>query len=156
MAANCKRMRAHEQMLINQFVKHLRSHADGRLCIKTLHNDRCKSRSFADVEFDSTAGIRWVVEAKSHKSPDRHNGVHKLLGELLKETGRLDRPPCRYALLIPEKGVPFYSWALQAIDRDKFIAFGQLIPVDGIFVSSTKGIREMTWISLYDAFKAEE
>lgn len=93
-----------------------------------------------------------VIEAKSDDSKDKYNTVHKIFGELLKETGRTHRSNCRYAILISESSVEFYSRAFQAIDRQMFIGFGGLIPIDTVFISSSTGVKQLTWQSLYDAY----
>jgi len=145
--------RTPEQDLINQFVGHLSDHADKDICIKQLFNKNCKAKKLADVEFVSAAELRWVIEAKSDDSKDKHNTVHKIFGELLKETGRTDRADCRHAVLIPEGAVDFYSRAFQSIAREKFLGFGRLIPVDTVFLSGPSGVTQLTWERLYDAFR---
>ncbi|WP_230684553.1 hypothetical protein [Burkholderia cepacia] len=140
-----------EQELIDAFFTALQTHSDNELRIAKLQNKNCKSKSFADLEFQSVAGICWVIEAKSHNSSDRHNTVHKIFGELLKETGRINRVGCKYAVLLPEDGITFYSRAFQSIDRGKFLEFGELIPVHAVFAFGSSGISRLTWTDLYDA-----
>lgn len=143
--------RTPEQDLIDIFVNHLQQHADEEICISKIINSNCKSKKFADIEFKSKANLHWVIEAKSNDSEDRYNTVHKIFGELLKETGRANRSNCQHAILIPETAVHFYSRAFQSIDRDKFLAFGKLIPIDTVFTCSASGVNKITWESLYDA-----
>ena len=145
--------RTPEQDLINEFVAHLEKHLNENVKIQSIINTNCKSRKFADVEFKSATNLHWVIEAKSNESKDRHNTVHKIFGELLKETGRTNRSDCRHAILIPESAVNFYSWAFQSIDREKFLGFGKLIPIDTVFTSSATSVGQLTWESLYDAHK---
>ena len=145
--------RTPEQDLINDFVEHLRTHQDPDIRIKLLLNWKYRSKRFADVEFESATGLHWVIEAKSDESKDRHNTVHKIFGELLKETGRTNRADCRHAVLIPESAVDFYSRAFQSIAREKFLGFGRLIPVDTVFLSGPSGTTQLTWAGLYDAFQ---
>lgn len=147
--------RTPEQDLINQFVAHLQQHADNNIKINSIINFNCKSKKFADVEFKSRTNLHWVIEAKSDDSSDKHNTVHKIFGELLKETGRINRSDCRHAILIPESAVAFYSRAFQSINRQKFLDFGKLIPVDTVFTSSVTGVSQLTWQSLYDAHKLQ-
>lgn len=144
--------RSPEQELINQFVQHLEIHTDNALKIRCILNQSCKARKFADIEFQSETNIHWVIEAKSNDSRDKYNTVHKIFGELLKETGRDNRINCRYAILIPESALMFYSRTLQSINRTKFVDFGLLIPVDTVFTSSINGINQYTWESLYDLY----
>jgi len=92
-----------------------------------------------------------VIEAKSHDSEDRHNTVHKIFGELLKETGRTNRVDCRHAILIPEDGLDFYSRAFRSIARDKFLGFGALVPIETVFMYGLSGISQCAWECLYDA-----
>lgn len=143
--------RTPEQDLIDQFVEHLNVHVDDDLKIHTIFNTNCKSKILADVEFKSASNIHWVIEAKSNDSADRHNTVHKIFGELLKETGRAGRPDCRHAILIPLESVNFYSRAFQSIKREKYLEFGKLIPIDTVFTSSISGVSQLNWEALYDA-----
>ncbi len=100
----------------------------------------------------SISNKNWVIEAKSDDSRDRHNTVHKIFGELLKETGRNNRENCSYAILIPGSSVKFYSRAFQSIRRDKFIGFGKLIPVNCVFTCNETGIKKISWEKLYDDY----
>jgi len=145
---------APEQNLIDEFIEHLRDEADENLCIDELYNSKCRSKTFADIEFLSKSKLRWVIEAKSNDSKDKHNTVHKIFGELLKETGRTNRDKCRHAVLIPESAVGFYSRAFQSIDREKFLGFGALIPIETVFLSSPSGVKQITWAALYDAHQS--
>lgn len=145
--------RTPEQNLINAFIAALYQHVDPKLCIANLHNARCKSRTFADIEFESKSGVHWVIEAKSDDSGDKHNTVHKIFGEILKETGRSNRKNCKHAILIPEKATLFYSRAFQSIAREKFVGFGKLIPIDTVFTHGASGVGQITWTDLYDAYK---
>lgn len=145
--------RTPEQNLINEFVAHLEQHPDDAVKIGSVINTNCKSKKFSDVEFKSKTNLHWVIETKSNDSKDRHNTVHKIFGELLKETGRTHRSNCRHAILIPESAVKFYSRAFQSIDREKFLGFGKLIPIDTVFTSNATGVGQLTWEALYDAHK---
>ena len=143
--------RTPEQDLVKQFIKHITNHSDHSLKIKEVVNTNCKARKFADVEFISTTGLSWVIEAKSNESKDKHNTVHKIFGELLKETGRTNRSDCCHAILIPDSAVNFYSRAFQSIDRKKFLKFGEIIPIDTVFSSGEAGVSQLIWEALYDA-----
>ncbi len=142
-----------EQDIIDLFTDALQNHTDNDIKIKTLVNKNCRARKHADIEFISTSGCYWVIEAKSNDSSDAHNTVHKIFGELLKETGRENRSDCKYGILIPECGKEFYSRLFQAINRDKFIEFGKLIPVDSVFTYGQLGVQTMSWEKLYDLYK---
>jgi hypothetical protein len=143
--------RTPEKNLIEEFVAHLRRHPDSDLCIDKLLNANCKSKTMADVEFISKSGLHWVIEAKSNDSADKHNTVHKIFGEVLKETGRTNRNDCRHAILLPLDAVMFYSRAFQCIAKEKFLGFGSLIPIDTVFVSDPTCIGQLTWEELYDS-----
>lgn len=143
--------RAPEQDLINAFIEHLREHADGDLQIDKLYNAKCRTKLFADIEFLSKSKVHWVIEAKSNDSKDKYNTVHKIFGELLKETGRENRQQCKHAILIPLDSLLFYSRAFQSIDRNKFLGFGNLIPIDTVFLSGPLNVTLITWEALYDA-----
>ena len=145
--------RTPEQDLIDQFLEYLETNADDDLRVAKIINKNCRSKTYADVEFHSASKLHWVIEAKSDDSKDRHNTVHKIFGELLKETGRINRDSCRHAILIPNCAVRFYSRAFQAIHRDKFVGFGELIPIDTVFTSDETGVSQLSWEELYDAHK---
>jgi hypothetical protein len=146
--------RTPEQDLINEFITHLEQHANDAVKIDFIININCKSKKFADIEFKSKMDLHWVIEAKSDDSKDKHNTVHKIFGELLKETGRTNRSNCHLAILIPTSAVNFYSRAFQSIDREKFLSFGKLIPIDTVFTSNASGVGQLTWEALYDAHKS--
>ncbi|MCH4810433.1 hypothetical protein [Vreelandella neptunia] len=144
--------RTPEQDLIDQFLRHLETHADEDLRVAKIINKNCRSKTYADVEFESASKLHWVIEAKSDDSKDRHNTVHKIFGELLKETGRTNRDSCRHAILIPSNAVKYYSGAFQSILREKFLGFGKLIPIDTVFISSETGVGQLSWEGFYDAY----
>jgi RNA recognition motif-containing protein len=146
--------RAPEQNLINQFMEHLKNYESDELKVSKVINKNCKSKTYADIEFISASNLHWAIEAKSNDSKDRHNTVHKIFGELLKETGRDNRNNCRYAILIPRGSIQFYSQAFRSINRNKFIGFGHLIPVDYVFTSDEKGINQVPWEQFYDVNQA--
>lgn len=147
--------RTPEQELVNQFISHIQQCSDTHVALDTqrLINSNCKAKQLADIEYFSKDGTHWVIEAKSNDSADKHNTVHKIFGELLKETGRSGRDAPNYAILIPESAVDFYSRAFQKIAREKFIAFGSLIPVTQVFLCSEQRASWITWTQLYDACK---
>lgn len=147
--------RTPEQDLIDEFITHLNQYADATIAIDPgfVINTSCRTKKFADIEYYSKAKLHWVIEAKSDGSRDKYNTVHKIFGELLKETGRDNRSNCRYAILIPESSVAFYSRAFQSIDRKKFIGFSKLIPIDTVFTSAATGVRQLTWADLYDIYQ---
>lgn len=141
-----------EQDLIDLFVDALRLSTDLEICLDTLYNKNCKSKTYADIEYKSRSGVHWVIEAKSNVSSDAHNTVHKIFGELLKETGRTSRNCFKHAVLIPENSKKFYSRLFQSINREKFIGFGKLIPIDTVFTFGSSGIIQISWVELYDFF----
>lgn len=133
-----------EQHLVNEYVKYLTNENDNIILI----NKNCKSKQYADLEYIDNK-VLWVIEAKSHKSKDAYNSIHKLFGELLKETGRerisdnkLLFKTIKYGLLIPgdvydytnKSGIMFYKKHFLEIKKDKYIQFGKLIPINDIFI----------------------
>ncbi|PSW08300.1 hypothetical protein C9J01_24325 [Photobacterium rosenbergii] len=146
--------RSPEQDLIDGFISSLSRIEDADYRIQTLINSNCKAKKFADIEYVSHSGQRWAIEAKSNDSKDAHNSVHKIFGELLKETGRNEIQERSIGILIPLDAIAFYSRLFQAIDRDKFIRFGTLIPVKSVFAYGDAELKMMSWPELYDAFKA--
>jgi len=142
--------RTPEQNLIDAFVSSLQAHDNLDLKIDRLINCRCKAKKWADIEYISASGSHWVIEAKSNDSSDAHNTVHKIFGELLKETGRESRENSKISVLIPESGVSFYSRLFQSINREKFLRFGKLVPVQCVFTFGSSGIGQISWKELYD------
>ena len=141
----------YEQRLVDGFVQQIRRiiEEDCNDPI-VIHNDRCGSRTFADIEFTLPSGQRWAIEAKSDQSSDKHNTVHKLFGELLKETGRNERENCNIGVLIPESGIDFYRDSFRRIRKCKFTCFGILIPVHYVFSYGESGVRHTSWNRFYD------
>lgn len=132
---------------------------DVEFSIKHEINFNCKSKNCADIEYLSNSDRYFVIEAKSHHSSDGHNSVHKIFGELLKETGRSrGDKEITYGILIPKDyynkkdGIGFYRKGFNEINRKKYIGFGKLIPISYIFVCSQKlsSIDVYTWESFYD------
>jgi len=142
--------RTPEQDLIDRFIDALKRHEDPKIRIETLYNKNCKAKAWADIEYLSKSGLHWAIEAKSHESSDRHNTVHKLFGELLKETGRESRGRANISILIPEEGVTFYSRLLQSICKEKYLGFGALVPVECVFTFGASGVIQLSWEALYD------
>lgn len=141
--------RSPEQDLINAFTSEITAHSDNEYKIKTLHNQKCRAKKFADIEFLAVSGTHWVIEAKSHDSKDKYNTVHKIFGELLKETGKANRASCKYGVLLPEEARGFYSQSFQTIAREKYIKFGELIPVSAVFLIGESGLQVVSWASLH-------
>ena len=135
-----------EQDLVDGFVRKIREDAP-EICI---HNCSCRHQTLADIEITLPSGQRWAIEAKSHKSNDRYNTIHKLFGELLKETGRDERDNCNIGVLIPECGIDFYKDGFRKIRRRKFVCFGILIPVRYVFSYGVYGVRHTFWDRFYD------
>lgn len=106
------------------------------------------------MEFISQSGQHWVIEAKSNDSSDAHNTIHKIFGELLKETGKDNRDKCKYGILIPENALNFYSRLFQEIKREKYIGFGDLIPIESVFLYASSGVKFLSWEELFDSYKS--
>ncbi len=141
--------RSPEQDLIDAFIAQVETHSNPEYTVKTLHNKKCRAKKFADVEYIAVSGTHWVIEAKSHDSKDKYNTVHKIFGELLKETGKANRANCKYGVLLPAEAEGFYGTAFQSIAREKYIKFGDLVPVSAVFLVGTSGLRVESWASLH-------
>jgi hypothetical protein len=140
-----------EQALINRFVEAARSdQADNVFRLKRIVNQSCKSKKFADIEYTSQADIHWIIEAKSYDSKDRHNAIHKLFGELLKETGRnRSGSNLQYGVLLPAEGLEFFGKGFAAVPKKKFVAFGALIPVSKVFYVEESCIKHLNWAQIH-------
>ncbi len=136
-----------EQQLIADFLDLI---ARGELDIipDLILNDRCKAKKFADIEF-VTKTEHWLIEAKSHQTADKWNARHKIFGELLKETNRPDRTEAlglekKYGLLLSDR--KFFRDGFLEIADDKYVGFGELIPIDTIFVLENGNLSRYTWL----------
>lgn len=152
-----------EQNLIDKFRSLLKG-KDNDFSVDIEINFNCKAHKKADIEYISKSGDHFVIEAKSHHSKDAYNSVHKLFGELLKETGRLrDTKKIKYGILIPKdeynekNGITFYRECFRKINRTKFIEFGKLIPMSYVFVCSQESsyIDIYTWANFYEGKKPD-
>lgn len=141
----------YEQPLIDRFVDALQD-ADGELRVREVHNSSCTNNTdFADLEFTSVSGQRWAIEAKYGAPDNMHNEVHKLFGDLLRETGRANRHGCRIALLLYAGNEQFFRTGVRRINREKFIRFGCLIPIERVFVvGECPSFETRTWREFYD------
>lgn len=140
----------HEQRLIDSFVSALRQVQDPNLSIRNVHNRRCKSRTFADLEFTAVSGQRWAIEAKYGAPSNIANEVRKLFGNLLYETGRAHRQSCKIGLLLHKKTEAYFRTAVNpGIPCQKFARFGCLVPVEAVFVFSPSVITVRTWLEFY-------
>lgn len=144
-----------EQDLIDDFVATLKISTDSDISKKsgTFINTKCRGRGndeYADVEYISDSGTHWVIEAKTNKTNNFPNEIHKVFGNLLKETGRDNREKSKYAILIPEDAEGDFRNGFMKIDHQKYIEFGKLIPINSVFLYGNSGITKKTWSELYD------
>ena len=148
--------RTHEQDFINSFISAARACGNPDYAVKSLVNSKCKAKKFADVEYVSESGIYWAIEVKTHESPDFGNAVHKIFGELMKETGRIREDKLvRYALLLPSGGLELFGKRLLSVNKEKFEAFGKLIPVETVLHFDGEIIKGISWEELY-GYKCNE
>jgi len=90
-------------------------------------------------------------------SKDAHNAVHKIFGELLKETGRNipSDKTIKYGLLLdgrycPNKevfGKDFFMDRFSYINYDKYKSFGAIIPIENIFIFDIEknSVENISW-----------
>lgn len=138
-----------EQDLIDNFIVALGGNSNSDIIIKTLINKNCRSKTYADIEYISDSSIHWVIEVKSDAKDNIQNEVHKIFGDLLKETGRYNRDNCKYAILIKDSVENYYREKFNDISPEKYIGFGELIPIDTVFILNDNGITIKTWIEFY-------
>lgn len=123
-----------------------------------LINKKCNAKKFSDLEYiDIGENILWRIEAKSHMSKDAYNAVHKIFGELLKDTGRPsdEGRTVKHGVLLDGRnsenvrkgGEDFFREYFQYIAREKYQKFGSLIPVEKIIIYNnlTNECRSFTW-----------
>lgn len=135
-----------EQQLILDFLSLIPS--EPNLQPIQILNERCRAKNFADVEF-VTNHEHWLIEAKAHGTKDQYNARHKIFGELLKETNRPERVEARglnrkYGLLLSTR--EFFQNGFLNIAEDKYLGFGELIPIDTIFVVENGTLTRYTWL----------
>lgn len=116
-----------------------------------IHNRSCASQHSADVEITAANGRRWAIEAKYGAERNKWNDVHMIFGKLLRETGRSNRDECSIGLLLHHRNEDFFRQRVRRIRRDKYLAFGCLIPVAAVFVYTGDGVgyKRMTWREFY-------
>ncbi|MGN4673194.1 hypothetical protein [Bacillus cereus group sp. MYBK225-1] len=155
-----------ELQLINKFKYILE--ANDFVDYKQDKNFGRNSLVFADIEFLSTEGEYFVIEAKSHHSKDAYNSYHKLFGELLKETGKnkpirdgygknlslailIPTDSCDYEGVTSESGTSFYRRQFKNIPLANYIGFGELVSVKYVFACSEEAnkIQMYTWSGFY-------
>lgn len=136
--SNCK----YEQKLLTQYWDTIKNDNF------SLINCNCRAKIYSDLEYietTTTNKIHWRIEAKSHMSKDAYNAVHKIFGELLKETGRTpisDEVLVKYGILLDGRhsfitkmrGKEFFKKYFQCIEFEKYKKFGLLIPVEKIII----------------------
>ena len=131
-----------EQKLIKTFEKEKNKE------IKVSENFNCRSNKKADIQYTDMNGINWFIEAKSFKSPDKYNGVHKIFGELLKMSKFEEKSEnAHFGILVDDED--FLKKHLKMCNTEKLLRFGQIFK-NGItvFISSEKKLTEKTWTEL--------
>ncbi len=131
-----------EQKLIKTFEKEKNKE------IKVSENFNCRSNTKADIQYTDMNGINWFIEAKSFKSPDKYNGVHKIFGELLKMSKFAEESEnAHLGILVDDED--FLKKHLKMCNTEKLLGFGQIFE-NGItvFISSEKKLTEKTWTEL--------
>ncbi len=111
-------------------------------------NFNCCSNKKADIQYTDMNGINWFIEAKSFKSPDKYNGVHKIFGELLKMSKFAENSEnAHLGILVDDED--FLKKHLKMCNTEKLLGFGQIFE-NGItvFISSEKKLTEKTWTEL--------
>ena len=139
----------HEQCLIDSFILALRQVQDRDLSIQHIHNQSCRSQTFADVEFTAMSGQRWAIEAKYCAQGKITTEIHTLFGDLLRETGRENRQNCKIGLLLHQQKENYFKNGVNRIARKKLAQFGGLVPVQAVFVFSPPVITKKTWREFY-------
>ena len=131
-----------EQKLIKTFEKEKNKE------IKLSENFNCRSNTKADIQYTDMKGIHWFIEAKSFKSPDKYNGVHKIFGELLKMSKFAEKiENAHFGILVDDED--FLKKHLKMCNTKKLLDFEQIFK-NGItvFISSEKKLTKKTWTEL--------
>lgn len=147
-----------EKELVDKF-KDIIINSDSKFQISNEINFNCRSKKYADIEYQIPSGELLVIEAKTHKTSNASNSAHILFGDLLKETGRKrDYANIIYGLLIPKdnynkkNGDDFYRDSFNKIDKCIYQKFGEIIPVSYVFVCDNKKqqIEVYSWMGFYN------
>ena len=131
-----------EQELIETFEKEKNKE------IKVSENFNCRSKKKADIQYTDMNGINWFIEAKSFQSPDKHNGVHKIFGELLKMSKFAEESEnAHLGILVDDEY--FLKTHLDMCNKENLLKFGKIFK-NGItvFIFSEKKLTEKTWTEL--------
>ena len=134
-----------EQKLIKTFEKEKNKE------IKVSVNFNCRSNTKADIQYTDMNGINWFIEAKSFKSPDKYNGVHKIFGELLKMSEFAEKSEksenVHLGILVDDED--FLKKHLDMCNKEKLLGFGKIFK-NGItvFIFSEKKLTKKTWTEL--------
>lgn len=114
-----------EQKLIKTFEKEKNEE------IKVSVNFNCRSNTKADIQYTDMNGINWFIEAKSFKSPDKYNGVHKIFGELLKMSEFAEKSEkseksenVHLGILVDDED--FLKKHLDMCNKEKLLGFGKI------------------------------
>lgn len=129
----------------SELVDRFKDNLNKMTVIKEEANFNCKSQTNADIEFKDFLGNYFVIEAKVSTTSDKYNNIHKIFGELLKETGRprTNTPNIRYAILIDND--EFFSNGFNEILKEKYLGFGELIPIQDIFILKEEKLFHCKW-----------
>ena len=134
-----------EQKLIKTFEKEKNKE------IKVSVNFNCRSNTKADIQYTDMNGINWFIEAKSFKSPDKYNGVHKIFGELLKMSEFAEKSEksenVHLGILVDDED--FLKKHLKMCNKENLLKFGKIFK-NGItvFIFSEEKLTEKSWPKL--------
>ena len=131
-----------EQKLIKTFEKEKNKE------IKVSENFNCRSKKKADIQYTDMNGKNWFIEAKSFKSPDKHNGIHKIFGELLKMSKFAEESENAYlGILVDDED--FLKTHLDMCNKENLLKFGKIFK-NGImvFIFSEEKLTEKSWPKL--------
>lgn len=131
-----------EQELIETFEKEKNKE------IKVSENFNCRSNTKADIQYTDMKGINWFIEAKSFKSPDKYNGVHKIFGELLKMSKFAKKKEnAHLGILVDDED--FLKKHLDMCNKENLLKFEQIFK-NGItvFIFSEEKLTEKSWTKL--------
>lgn len=115
-------------------------------------NFNCYSKKkHADIQYVDKNGIEWFIEAKSFKSPDKNNAVHKIFGELLKISGLEKKcKNVQYGILIDD--FDFLNEHLKLIPKEKLEKFAEIIDCKNGITVFVKENEEKTKIKNWNDF----
>lgn len=155
-----------EQDFIDKYVEEVLCKNE---CIEIV-NKGCRAKKYADLEYlDKSTKTLWRIEVKTSDSPGSLDSVHKIFGELLKNTSFKNTAnsdySVKYGLLLDSKRLRnknddfnkrnqnnFQKQIIRSFSHDRLQKFGEIVPIESVFIFDGENVHKLSW----DDFISEE